>query len=66
MEKVKTSAEYTIFKKRSGRYAILSNQKKYILGEEKIKILLKEKLITIEAPKPKAEAAPAAEEKPAA
>jgi len=58
MEKIKTTAEYTLFKKRSGTYAILSNQNKYIHGEEKIKILLSEKLITITAPTPKEVAAP--------
>lgn len=61
MEKVKTTKEYTIFKKRNGKYAILNNEKKYIHGQDKIQILLKEKLLELCAPKAKEADAPAAE-----
>lgn len=45
MEAIKTTAEYTIYKKRSGRFGVQGNNKKWINGEEKIKILLDAKLI---------------------
>ncbi len=72
MEEVKKSGEYKIFKKRSGRYAVKTAAGKWLNGEEKTSLLLKEKLIKITAPKkkvepPKEEAAPEAPaEKPAA
>jgi hypothetical protein len=60
MEIVKRKAEYTIIKKRSGRFGVLNTNNKWIGGEEKEKILLKEKVIKIAKPKAKAE--PAKEE----
>lgn len=54
MQTVKTTADYTIVKKRSGRYGVQDKQKKWIRAEEKVKILMKEKLIKQDAPKPKA------------
>ena len=61
METVKKTAEYTILKKRSGRYAVRGAKKQWITGEDKVKILLAEKLIEAPAPKPVEEAPPAEE-----
>ena len=60
MEVVKKTGEYTIYKKKSGRYGVQGSNKKWINGDEKIKILLSEGLIKATAPKP-VEAAPAEE-----
>lgn len=62
METVKTTENYTIFKKRSGRYGVKGSNKKWINGEEKAKILSTEGLIklSVAAEKP-AEEAPAEE-----
>ena len=67
MEVVKQTKEYTIYQKRSKRYAVRNAEKKWINGEEKVAILVKEKLlkVAIPKPKPKEEEAPA-EEAPAA
>ena len=64
METVKKTAEYTILKKRSGRYAVRGAKKQWITGEDKVKILLAEKLIKAPEPKPVEEEA-SAEEAPA-
>ena len=64
MESVKKTAEYEILKKRSGRYAVRSADRKWISGDEKVKILVDEKLIKTAAPKP-AEPEPVEEEAPA-
>jgi len=63
METVKTTENYTIFKKRSGRFGVKASNKKWINGEEKAKILSNEGLIklSVAAEKP-AEEAPAQEE----
>ena len=64
MEKLKESKEYTIFKKRSGRYAIKGPEGTWINGADKVKILNKEGFVKGGMPsaKPKEEApAPAAE-----
>ncbi|RMG29159.1 MAG: hypothetical protein D6721_06795 [Gammaproteobacteria bacterium] len=61
MEIVKKSAEYTIYKKRNGRMAVKNAERKWVNGEEKVKILLAEGLIRLDPPKPK----PEAEEAPA-
>ncbi|MFC2074866.1 hypothetical protein ACFLRA_01165 [Bdellovibrionota bacterium] len=58
MEKVKKTKDFTIFKKRSGRYCIKSNGGKWITGVEKVKILLNEKLIKTVLPKKEEEAPP--------
>jgi hypothetical protein len=63
VEKKKAKKEYTLQKKRSGRYAVIGKDGKYINGEAKVEILLKEKVIKKPAAKKKAQAA--AEEKPA-
>ena len=72
METVKKTDEYEIVKKRSGRYGVRDANRKWVSGDEKVKILLAEKLITApepkKAPEPEPEAsadAPAAEDKPA-
>jgi hypothetical protein len=64
VKKVKTTADYNIFQKRSGRYAIQDKQKNWIRGEDKTKVLLAEGLIRIAEPKPAAQEQP--EEAPAA
>ncbi len=56
MEKVKESKEFTIFKKRSGRFCVKSEKGKWLNGEEKTKVLLAEKLIKVSVPKKKEEA----------
>jgi hypothetical protein len=63
METVKATENYTIFKKRSGRYGVKGSNRKWINGEEKAKILSEEGLIklSVAAEKP-AEEAPAEEE----
>ena len=38
---------YTIYKKKSGRYAVKDKDKKYISDKDKEKILLEEKLIKL-------------------
>lgn len=61
MQVVKKANEYTIMKKRSGRHAVLNNKdQKFVKGEEKTKILLKEGLIKLSTPKKKEEAPAAA------
>lgn len=56
MAKKKEEAEYTIIEKRSGRFAVKGKDGKYINGEKKVEILLKEKKIKLAAPKKKEEA----------
>ena len=76
METVKKTDEYEIVKKRSGRYGVRDANRKWVSGDEKVKILLAEKLITapslVAKASPSAEASedkkaeePAAEDKPA-
>lgn len=54
METVKKTAEYEIIKKRSGRYGVRGANRKWITGDDKVKILLAEKLIKAPPPKEKA------------
>ena len=67
METVKTTKEFKIVKKKSGRYGVKSTKGKWINGEEKVKILSAEGLIKVSIPKKIEEPAPeaAAEEAPA-
>jgi len=51
METVKKTDNYTIIKKRSGRFGILNPKQQWVRGEEKVKILLTEKLIKLTASK---------------
>tara|TARA_R110000868_G_scaffold41417_1_gene141636 strand:- start:170 stop:382 length:213 start_codon:yes stop_codon:yes gene_type:complete len=58
MKTVKTTAEYTIFQRNDERYAVRGAGQKWINGDDKVEILIKEGLR--KAPEPKAE--PVAEE----
>lgn len=61
MKVVKNTDQYTVYQKRSGRYAVQSNKGTPINQEDKVKILLAEGLIA--APAEKApEPAPVVEE----
>ena len=51
MQQVKKTGEYTIYKKKSGRYAVKGQDKRFVHGEDKVRILLAESLI--EPPRPK-------------
>ena len=61
MELVKSSSDFTIYKKRNGRYGVKNSAGKWVNGDEKVKILLGEGLIKVAAPKEK----PAEPAKPA-
>jgi len=66
MDLVKRNKDIEIFKKGSGRYAILDRKTgKYINGEEKFKLLVNHKLSKVPAAKPKAEKPAEAAETPA-
>ena len=56
MEIVKQTEEYQIIKKRSGRYGVRGANRKWISGEEKVKILIAEGLVKAPEPKPEPEA----------
>jgi len=59
MQAIKKTAEYRIYQKKSGRYAVKNRQtKRWVNGEEKQGILVAEALVTL--PRPKAPAAPEA------
>ena len=67
MELIKKTDNYTIYKKKSGRYAVKNKEKKYLSDKEKVEILLEEKLIKLSPRKKPEEAAAAAPaEEPAA
>ena len=53
MAKKKSDKPYTLQKKRSGRYAVIGKNGKYINGDEKTEILLKEGVIKKPAKKAK-------------
>ena len=55
MAKKKTDKPYTLQKKRSGRYAVIGKDGKYINGDAKTEILLKEGVIKKPAKKAKKE-----------
>lgn len=60
MKVVKKTAEYTVYQKRSGRYAVENAKGNAVNKEEKVKILLAEGLIKIaeaKAPEPVVEEA---------
>lgn len=61
MNIVKKTNEYTIYQKRSNRYAVKDANKRWLKGDDKVKILLAESLIKAPEPKPKE---PAAEQAP--
>ena len=59
MKVVVTNDEYTIYRRRDGRYAVEGVDKRPINGDEKITILLANELISVAPPAaPKEEAAP--------
>ena len=67
MKVVVTNDEYTIYRRRDGRYAVEGADKRPINGDEKITILLANELISVAPPAaPKEEAAPEEEEAEAA
>jgi len=66
MKVVKETPEYTVYEKRSKRYAVKGADNKWINAEEKVKILLAEKLIEVKLPQPAKEEAPAEEAAPEA
>lgn len=61
MEVLKETKEYTVYKKRSGRFAVKAADGKMLNGAEKVKVLQKEGVVKVLKAKPKEEA-PAAEE----
>jgi len=63
MEVVKSTKEFTVIKKRNGRYGVKNTAGKWVNAEEKVKILLAEGLIKVT--EAKKEEAPAAEAAPA-
>ena len=66
MELIKKTDNYTIYKKKSGRYAVKNKEKKYLSDKEKVEILLEEKLIKLSPrKKPEEPAAEAAAEEAA-
>ena len=52
MKVVKRTADYTVYQKRSERYAVQGKDKAWINGDDKAKILLEEGLIKVVLPKP--------------
>lgn len=50
MKVVKKSSEYTVYQKRSGRYAVAAKGGKLVNGEEKVAVLLDLGLIKLTAP----------------
>ena len=68
MDLVKETKEHKIYQKKSKRYAVRDANRKWVNGEEKVKILVKEKLLKVPIPKPapKEEKPKAAEKAPEA
>lgn len=64
MKEVQTAGEYTIYQKKSGRYAVKGADKKYVNGDDKAKILLDAGLVEITLPKPVEEPAEEPVEEP--
>lgn len=60
MEQIKKTKEYVVYKKKSGRYAVENAKGVFLKAQEKIDVLLKEKLIKLTPKKEKAPEAPAA------
>jgi len=52
MQQVKKTADYTIYQKKSGRYAVKGKDKQWVHAEDKTRILNAEQLI--KPPEPKA------------
>ncbi len=51
MQQVKKTADYTIYEKKSGRYAIKGKDKQWLHGEDKTRILTAEQLVKLPEPK---------------
>ena len=52
MKVIARTDEYTIFQKRSGRYGVRGSNRRWVNGEDKVKVLLEHKLIEVAAAKP--------------
>jgi hypothetical protein len=59
MQQIKKTADYTIYQKKSGRYAVKGKDKHWVHAEDKTRILTAEQLIKPPMPK-----APAPESEP--
>ncbi|NNL56590.1 MAG: hypothetical protein HKO71_02460 [Pseudomonadales bacterium] len=71
MKVVKSTAEYTIYQKRNQRFGVKGADKKWINGDDKVKVLLAEDLVKapkVKAPEPEPEpqAEAAADDAPSA
>lgn len=66
MKAVKKTAEYTVFARKDGRYAVKNAARKWVNGDDKIAILKKEKLVKVAKAKPKAKPEPEPVEEPLA
>ncbi|MCX2981805.1 hypothetical protein EYC98_13140 [Halieaceae bacterium IMCC14734] len=65
MKVVKKTSEYTIYQRGDKRYAVQDANKRQVNGEEKVRILVEEGLLTVSvaaAPEPEPEVEEAAEE----
>jgi hypothetical protein len=58
MKTVKKTAEYTVLQRGDGRYAVRGKDRKWVNGEAKVDILVKEELLNKPISKPKPEPAP--------
>jgi hypothetical protein len=52
MKQVKKTPDHQIYQKRSGRYAVKDRTKRWIHGDDKVKVLLEAGLISMTAKKP--------------
>ena len=65
MEAVKKTETYTIYQKRSKRYAVKDASRKWLHGDDKVRILIAENLVKVAVAKPKPkEEAPAESAEP--
>ncbi len=51
MKVLKKTDDYTVYQKRSGRYAVQGANKQWINAEDKVKILVAEGIVKIKLPK---------------
>jgi hypothetical protein len=57
MQQVKKTPEYTVYQKKSGRYAVQGRNKQWLHGEDKVRALVDQQLVKVLTPKaPPAEA----------
>jgi len=52
MKQVKKTPEHQIYEKRSGRYAVKDQNKRWVNGDDKVKVLLEAGLLSLAAKKP--------------